>query len=96
LRISFGRAFQRTGEWWVNDLSVILSREETVGRLRVTVVDERCKCPIGHGEDCADRMACQIGVFCKWLREFCSVCRNIIIIIVRACHKRDLFTEREG
>jgi len=25
----------------VNDLSVILSREETVGRLRVTVVDER-------------------------------------------------------
>jgi len=25
----------------VNDLSVILSRVETVGRLRVTVVDER-------------------------------------------------------
>jgi len=25
----------------VNDLSVSLSREETVGRLRVTVVDER-------------------------------------------------------
>jgi len=76
LRNSFGRTFQRTGEWRVNDLSVILSREETVGRLRVTVVDERTtsKCPIGYGEDCGGRRACEIGVFCRWLREFCSVC----------------------
>jgi len=36
-RSSFGRAFQRAGAWWVNDLSVILSRDETVGRVRVTV-----------------------------------------------------------
>ena len=42
-RSSFGRTFQRTGAVRVNDLSVILSREETVGRLRVTVVEERVR-----------------------------------------------------
>jgi len=77
LRNSCGRAFQRTGAWWcVNDLSVILSREETVGRLRVTVVDERVQVCIGYGEDSADRRACEIGVFCRCLGEFCNVCAD--------------------
>jgi len=49
----------------VNDLSVILSREKSVGRLRVTVVKNGCKCPIGYGEDYADRRACEIEVFCR-------------------------------
>jgi len=46
-------------EWSVG----ILSREETAGRLRVTVA-----------EDCGDRRGYEIGVFCGWLREFCSGC----------------------
>jgi len=40
-RISFESAFQRTGARWVNDISVILSRVETEGCLRVTVEEER-------------------------------------------------------
>jgi len=27
---------------------------------------------IGYGEDCAYGRGCEIGVFCRWLREFCS------------------------
>ena len=40
-RRSRGRLFQRTGAWWVKDLSVILSRELTGGRCKVTEVDDR-------------------------------------------------------
>jgi len=41
LTSSLGRAFQRTGAWWVNDLFVILSREETAGRVSVIEAEER-------------------------------------------------------
>jgi len=40
-RSSLGRAFQRTGAWWVNDLLVILSRDETAGCVSVIEAEER-------------------------------------------------------
>jgi len=36
-----GREFQRTGAWWVKDLSVTLRRERTEGRYRVMMSEER-------------------------------------------------------
>ena len=36
-----------------------------MGRLRVTVVEaNECECRIEFAEDCADRRAFEIGVFC--------------------------------
>jgi len=40
-----GRAFQRIGAWWVNDLFVILSREETAGRVSVIEAEEQVEVP---------------------------------------------------
>ena len=49
-------------------------REETVGRLRKTVWKNECKCLIEFAEDCANRRACEIGVFCMCVREFSCEC----------------------
>jgi len=40
-RSCFGIEFQRTGAWWVKDLSVSLRRERTEGRCRVMTSEER-------------------------------------------------------
>jgi len=44
-RSSLGRAFKRTGTWCVNDVLVILSREETAGRVSVIEAEERVDVP---------------------------------------------------
>jgi len=40
-RSYLGREFQSTGALWVKDLSVTLSREQTEGRCRVMMSEER-------------------------------------------------------
>ena len=60
---SVGRAFQRTGAWRVNDLSVILSRQNC-GAFESDSGRGTSASVVLDMKDRADRRACEIEVFC--------------------------------
>jgi len=69
------REFRSTGAWWVKDLSVILRREQTEGRWRVMMAEERVvRKDCEHREGCGDKKDVLIETLCMLKKQLYIGC----------------------
>ena len=74
-RNSFGKVFPRTGAWLVNYLSCYFESRGNCGAFESdSGTEERVQVSDWTRRRWADKKACEIEVFCRWLKAFCIEC----------------------